>query len=312
MNAIQPANAQVVTGRAASASEEAGPAAALLKRRSSTPGRGRRLAWEALRQLPLLVMAVAVLFPLYFMVSNSLKTDGAFAASALKPATSLTLSKYQKALTTGGLGRFFLNSTIITVVSVTVATTAAALAAFAFATMRFRGRETIFRVMLPTMAIPSIVLLVPQFRLMSHLGLLNTRWSVIILYIGVMLPLSIYLFRNVFLAFPRELLDAAAIDGCGVLGTFWRVVVPASRPVIITTVLVNTVFAWNELLLALVFLQSEQQRTLVVGLTVFNSLYSLDVPELMAGMTLATIPVVAFYLFGQRYLVRGLMSGVGR
>jgi ABC-type glycerol-3-phosphate transport system permease component len=286
------------------------------QRRASArhPSRRRlgRLGVEALRQIPLLAMAVAVLFPIYFMVSNSLKTDRAFAGNALEPATSPTLSKYGHALTTAGLAHFFLNSTIITVVSVTVATTAAALAAFALATMEFRGRELIFKVMLPTMAIPSIVLLVPQFRLMVHLGLVNTRWSVIILYIGVMLPLSVYLFRNVFRAFPRELLDAATIDGCGVLGTFWRVVVPASRPVIVTTLLVNTVFAWNELLLALVFLQSQQQRTLVVGLTVFSSLYSLDVPELMAGMTLATIPIVAFYLLGQRYLIRGLMSGVGR
>jgi ABC-type glycerol-3-phosphate transport system permease component len=270
------------------------------------------IATRVLSQIPLLAMGVAVLFPLYFMVSNSFKSDGAFAANALKPATSPTLSKYASALTTGGLGRFFLNSLIITIVSVTVATLAAALAAYALGTMTFRGRETIFRVMLPTMAVPSIVLLVPQFRLMAHLGLINTRWSVIILYIGVMLPLSIYLFRNVFLAFPRELLDAAALDGCGVLATFWRVLVPASRPAVITTLLVNTVFAWNELLLALVFLQSQQQRTLVVGLTVFSSLYSLDVPELMAGMTLATIPVVVFYLFGQRFLVRGLMGGVGR
>jgi ABC-type glycerol-3-phosphate transport system permease component len=269
------------------------------------------MAGRVLRQIPLLLMAVAVLFPLYFMVSNSFKSDHAFASNALEPPTSPTLGKYRAALTTAGLGRFFLNSTIITVVSVTIATAAAALAAYALATLRFRGRETFFRVMLPTMAIPSIVLLVPQFRLMSHLGLVNTRWSVIILYIGVMLPLSIYLFRNVFLAFPTELLDAAAIDGCSVLGAFWRIVVPASRPAIVTTLLVNTVFAWNELLLALVFLQDQHQRTLVVGLTVFNSLYSLDVPELMAGMTLATIPVVAFYLFGQRYLVRGLLSGMG-
>jgi raffinose/stachyose/melibiose transport system permease protein len=268
--------------------------------------------WHVLRQLPLGLMALAVLFPLYFMVSNSLKSTHAFAADALAPATHPTLSKYASAFSSGDLGRFFVNSIVITVISTVVATTAAALAAYALGTMQFRGREAIFRVMLPAMAIPSIVLLVPQFRLMAHLDLINTRWSVIILYIGVMLPLSIYLLRNVFLAFPRELLDAAALDGCGVLSTFWRIVVPASKPVIVTTVLVNTVFAWNELLLALVFLQNEQQRTLVVGLTVFNSLYSLDVPELMAGMTLATIPMVAFYLFGQRYLVRGLMSGVGR
>ncbi len=301
-----------MSANASAAAKDPGVRRGLARPASSRGRRASRIAVEALRQAPLLAMAVAVLFPLYFMVSNSLKSDRAFASNALAPATSPTLSKYGHALSTGGLARFFLNSTIITVVSVTVATAAAALAAFALATMEFRGREWIFRIMLPTMAIPSIVLLVPQFRLMSHLGLLNTRWSVIILYIGVMLPLSMYLFRNVFLAFPRELLDAASIDGCGVLMTFWRVVVPASRPVVITTLLVNTVFAWNELLLALVFLQSQQQRTLVVGLTVFNSLYSLDVPELMAGMTIATVPVVAFYLFGQRYLVRGLMGGLGR
>lgn len=87
---------------------------------------------------------------------------------------------------------------------------------------------------------------------------------------------------------------------------------PASRPVIFTAVVVNFVFAWNELLLALVFLQNEQQRTLMVGVTVFSGLYSLDVPELMAGMTIATIPVVLVYLIGQRHLMRGLLGGIGK
>ena len=274
--------------------------------------RFRHLGTQVLAQIPLLLMGIAVLFPLYFMVANSFKSDQAFATNALSLPTSATLSKYSEAFATGGIGRFFLNSLLITVVSVTVATTVAALAAFALATMRFRGREWIFRIMLPTMSIPSIVLLTPQFKLMGHLNLLNTPWSVILLYIGVMLPLSIYLLRNVFMSFPVSLLDAAAIDGCGTLATFWRIVIPANRPAIITTVLVNSVFAWNELLIALVFLQNQTERTLVVGLTVFSSLYSLDVPELMAGMTIATLPMIAVYLFGQRYLVRGLMSGIQR
>jgi ABC-type glycerol-3-phosphate transport system permease component len=162
------------------------------------------------------------------------------------------------------------------------------------------------------MAVPSIVLLVPQFKLMSHFNLINSRWSVIILYIGIMLPMSLYLFRNFFRAFPGELLDAAAIDGLGPLQTLVRIVLPASRPVIFTAVVVNFVFAWNELLLALVFLQNEQQRTLMVGVTVFSGLYSLDVPELMAGMTIATIPVVLVYLVGQRHLMRGLLGGIGK
>jgi ABC-type glycerol-3-phosphate transport system permease component len=132
---------------------------------------------------------------------------------------------------------------------------------------------------------------------------------VIIIYIGLMLPFTVYLLRNFFASFPDELLDAAALDGAGPLTTFRRVVLPVSRPALITAIIVNFVFAWNELLIALVFLQSEGSRTLVVGLTVFRSRFSLDVPVLMAGLTLATVPVLLVYLFGQRYLVRGLLAG---
>lgn len=271
----------------------------------------RRLGRAAL-QIPLLIMAAVVLFPLYFMVANSLKNDPDFARSALNIPLHPTLSKYADAFRSANLGRFFVNSLIISVVSVVVATACAAAGAFAFAKMKFRGQETIFRILLPAMAVPSIVLLVPQFKLMSDFNLINSRWSIIILYIGIMLPMSLYLFRNFFSAFPDELLDAAALDGLGTLRTLVRIVLPSSRPVVFTAVIVNFVFAWNELLLALVFLQNEQQRTLMVGLTVFSSLYSLDVPELMAGMTIATVPVVLVYLVGQRHLMRGLLGGIGK
>jgi ABC-type glycerol-3-phosphate transport system permease component len=296
-----------------------------LARRPRRAGRGgqtsaRKMRRRRLRhgmsqivlQIPMIFMALTVLFPLYFMVANSLKTVPDFAHSALDVPSHPTLSKYSDAINSADLGRFFVNSAIISVVSVVVATACAALAAFAFAKMTFRGSETIFRLMLPTMAVPSIVLLVPQFKFMTRLDLINSRWSVIILYIGVMLPMSLYLFRNFFRTFPDELLDAAAIDGLGSMRTLLRIVLPASRPVIFTAVIINFVFAWNELVLALVFLQNEQQRTLMVGVTVFSGLYSLDVPELMAGMTIATAPVVLIYLIGQRHLMRGLLGGIGK
>ena len=284
----------------------------MAEQRASAPAAWRQRLGRALLQVPLLIMAVAVLFPLYFMVANSLKSDPSFAHSALSIPFRPTLSKYVEAIRSADLGLFFINSVIISVISVAVAVVCSAAAGFAFAKMSFPGREAIFRIMLPAMAVPSIVLLVPQFKLMSHLNLINSRWSVIILYIGIMLPMSLYLFRNFFRAFPGELLDAAAIDGLGPLQTLLRIVLPASRPVIFTAVVVNFVFAWNELLPALVFLQNEQQRTLMVGVTVFSGLYSLDVPELMAGMTIATIPVVLVYLAGQRHLMRGLLGGTGK
>lgn len=276
-----------------------------------SPGQGARVR-GVLLQLPLIAMSIAVLFPLYFMVSNSLKTDPAFAHSALAVPWRPTFAKYVDAFRSANLGRFFLNSLLISVISVVTATTCAAMGAFAFAKMEFVGREWMFRTMLPTMAVPSIVLLVPQFKLMSRLDLINSRWSVIILYVGIMLPMSLYLLRNFFAAFPNELLDAAALDGLGPFRTLIRIVLPSSRPAIFTVVIINFVFAWNELLLALVFLQNEQQRTLMVGVTVFNGLYSLDVPELMAGMTIATAPVVLVYLVGQRHLMRGLLGGIGK
>jgi ABC-type glycerol-3-phosphate transport system permease component len=292
--------------------EEAVVANRIAVRPALAPAVWRRRAGRVLLQIPLLIMAAAVMFPLYFMVANSLKSDPSFARSALSIPFRPTWSKYLEAFRSSDIGRFFFNSLAISVISVAVATVCSASAGFAFAKMTFRGRETIFRIMLPAMAIPSIVLLVPQFKLMSQLNLINSRWSVIILYIGIMLPMSLYLFRNYFRAFPGELLDAAAIDGLGPVRTLVQVVLPASRPVIFTAVIVNFVFAWNELLLALVFLQNEQQRTLMVGVTVFSGLYSLDVPKLMAGMTIATIPVVIVYLVGQRHLMRGLLGGIGK
>jgi ABC-type glycerol-3-phosphate transport system permease component len=295
----------------ATARDTATDASGRLVRRRRRRTTGRVLGRAAL-QIPLLIMAVVVLFPLYFMVANSLKSDDAFAHSALALPTDATLQKYGDAFRSANFGRFLLNSAIISILSVGTATVLAALAGFAFAKMTFRGKELIFRMMLPAMAVPSIVLLVPQFDLMTKLNLINSRWSVIILYIGIMLPLTLYLFRNFFAAFPNELLDAAVIDGLGPLRALLRIVLPASRPVVFTAVIINFVFAWNELLLALVFLQNDQQRTLMVGLTVFNGLYSLDVPKLMAAMTLATLPVVIVYLVGQRHLMRGLLGGIGK
>jgi ABC-type glycerol-3-phosphate transport system permease component len=264
---------------------------------------------SALRQVPLLLMALVVLVPLYFMVVNSFKSNDAFVASPLGLPTQFSLRAYREALAGRNVGVLFLNSAVIAVVSVTAATALGALAAFALAKLKFRGRDLAFRLMLPLMVIPPIALLVPQFKLMSAAGLVNHRASVILIYVGLMLPFTVYLLRNFFISFPDELLAAAALDGCTTFGAFRRVVLPVSMPALLTAAIVNFVFAWNELLIALVFLQSEGSRTLVVGLTVFRSRFSLDVPVLMAGLTIATLPVLLIYLFGQRYLVRGLLAG---
>jgi ABC-type glycerol-3-phosphate transport system permease component len=255
------------------------------------------------------VMTVIVLFPIYFMIVNSFKTQGNFAANELSIPKHFTLDKYVAAFNGRNFGTLFLNSLLISAASVAIASAAGAIAAYALARFRFWGRERIFSLMLPLMVLPPIVLLIPEFKLMATFGLINTRTSVVLFYAGIMLPFTIYLLRNFFVSFPDSLIDAALTDGCNQLQAFYKVVLPLALPGLITAALVNFVFAWNELLIALVFLQSEELRTLMVGVSLFKSRFTLDVPLLMAGLTISTIPIVILYLMGQRSLVEGLLSG---
>jgi ABC-type glycerol-3-phosphate transport system permease component len=131
----------------------------------------------------------------------------------------------------------------------------------------------------------------------------------ILVYIGLMLPFSIYLLTNFFRAIPVSLIEAAKIDGASDLRTFRSVVLPLSGPPLITLTIVNLLWVWNELLLALVFLQSDEKKSLMVGITGFQSRYSLSIPTIMAGMTIATLPLVIIYIFGQRHFIAGLTAG---
>jgi raffinose/stachyose/melibiose transport system permease protein len=141
------------------------------------------------------------------------------------------------------------------------------------------------------------------------LNALNTYWVAMVIYAGMMLPFSTFLLVTYFQTIPRELLEAARIDGAGSLRTLISVVLPLSRPALVTVVIVQSLWAWNEVLIALVFLQQDNLRTLMVGLTVFQSRYQLDVPLVMAGMLWATIPMLALYFAGQRFFIRGLTAG---
>jgi ABC-type glycerol-3-phosphate transport system permease component len=163
--------------------------------------------------------------------------------------------------------------------------------------------------MIPLMAIPPIVMLIPLFQTTSVFHLLNTRLSVIVIYTGIMVPFTTYMLRNFFISIPSSMTEAAIMDGAGHFQTFTAVILPLSVPALITACVVNVVWVWNELLIALVFLQSESLRTLIVGITVFKNRFTLNVPVIMAGLTIVTVPMIAFYVFGQRYLVRGLLAG---
>ncbi len=262
-----------------------------------------------LRQATLAVAALVALYPVWFMVTTAFKRNSDYLRNTYELPWPLTLSNFGDAVHGGTFFLWFKNSAILTVGAVILSTLCAMLAAFAIARMRFRGRDALLAVSTALMVVPPVVMLVPLFILFTNLQLVSTYQGVILIYAGLTLPFSVYMLTNFFRAIPHELIESALTDGATHFRVLWRVVFPLATPALVTLVVVNALWVWNELLIALVFLPSDRLKTLMVGVTVFQNKYNLNVPVTMAGMLLASLPMLGLYLFGQRFFVRGLTAG---
>jgi ABC-type glycerol-3-phosphate transport system permease component len=256
----------------------------------------------------LVVVTVLALFPVYVMVTGAFKTQSDFLAHPWSPFVRPTLDGFDAALD-DQFPTWFANTVVLSVGAVACTLALASLAGWGFAKSTFRGRDTILGVLVSLMVVPPVVLLVPLFVFGVELGMISTFRLVILIYVGLMLPFSVFMLANFFRTIPRSMIEAAIIDGASSWRVFRLIVLPLSAAPLLTLTVVNLLWVWNELLIALVFLQDDSKKTLMVGITGFQSRYSLDVPVIMAGLTLATLPIVAVYVFGQRFFVRGLVSG---
>lgn len=266
-------------------------------------------AGPLVRQGILLLAGIATLYPLFFMVSTAFKTQRQYLQSPYAFPWPLSLGNFGDAVHGGTFFLWFENSAILTLGAVVLSTVCAALAAFAIARMEFRGRNVLFALSTALMVVPPVVMLMPLFILFTNLQLVSTYQGVILIYAGLTLPFSIYMLTNFFRSIPHELLESAITDGARNFAVLWRIVLPLSAPALVTLVVVNGLWVWNELLIALVFLPSDNLKTLMVGVTVFQNKYNLNVPVTMAGMLLASVPMLLVYLFGQRFFIRGLTAG---
>jgi len=261
------------------------------------------------RQAIVLFATVLSLFPVYFMTVSAFKSKSEYIANKWGLPDSLIWNNFAVAQAGEKFFIRFANSIILTVGAVAVSLVIACLAAYAFARMNFPGKKTLFNLILSLMVVPPVVMLVPLFVSWVRWGMINTYHGTILIYTGLLLPFSIYLMTNFFRAVPREIIEAARIDGCSSFGIFQRIMMPLSAPALITLIVVNALWVWNELLIALVFMQKDDLKTLMVGISTMRSRNYLDIPVTMAGLLIATIPIVVVYMFGQRYFIRGLTGG---
>ena len=284
----------------------------------SADGRGLRLA---VRYLVLCLVALVFLFPLVFMVVSSLKPDAQLLADTgslrgFVPVGDISLDNYRDAFRRAPIGRFVLNSVLVTVVTVTLSLALCSLAAFSFVFLRWRGRAALLAVIVSTLIIPFETIAIPLLLIVSKLpwiglegveiGWLNTYRVQIIPWIAD--ALTVFLFVQYFKDLPRELVEAARVEGATWWQVYWRIVIPLSGPVIATGAILKTLKMYNEQYLwPLITVQSEAYRPVMVGLGYFFQL-NIAWGEVMAYLSLITVPVIAFYLALQRAFIASIAS----
>ncbi|HEX9372974.1 MAG TPA: carbohydrate ABC transporter permease [Roseiflexaceae bacterium] len=286
----------------------------MLDETPSTPGTHSRGGTGAhlLAYALLAGLLVTTLCPVVWMVSGSLKSDAEFYTNIWGLPAAPVWSNYREAWATGGIGRAFVNSVIVTGGAVSIVLALASLAAYAFATSRFPGSTALFYFFLLSLMIPQGVLALPIFTVVSQLGLANTRISMVLVYSAGYMGFGIFILRAYLSAIPRELRDAALIDGCSPFGAYWRVVLPLARPALAAVAIFTGLGTWNEYFLGSLLVRSRELRTLPVGLAGFVQRYTTHYPQYFAALVMMTIPVVVLYVLGQRQFQSGLTAGALR
>ncbi|MCW5851238.1 MAG: carbohydrate ABC transporter permease [Anaerolineae bacterium] len=273
---------------------------------------GRRRSRSASLRLYLLlgVYLLVVTFPFYYMGLTSLRTQrDVYNRDAMLTPANLTLANYQNVLANSRMTTWLTNSVIVALSSTSISVIIGILAGYSLARLRFLGSQTMARSVLFMYLLPSSLLFIPMFLVISNLGLTNTLWALIISYQTFNVPFCTWLLLGYFRTMPVELEDAALIDGCTRMGVLRRIVLPLAAPGIITAFIFGFTNSWNEFLFAAVMAQRTELRTIPIGLYTFQVGDVLLWGQLMAAALIATVPVVILFMFVQRYVVQGLTVG---
>ncbi len=280
-------------------------------------------AWKRVAKLIiiglLMFWLVVEVYPILFLFMTSVSTDREALNSPFTPPTSVHLENFVEVWkgvrTRQPFAVYFKNSVLVTGGTLLLLLVVASLAGYSLARGKFPGSAAVQQGFLLTLAVPIHVLLIPIFFFMTKLGLRNNLLGAILMYTTMGLPFTVYLMRAYFASFPRELEEAAMIDGCSILGAFWRVVMPMSRGAVASLAIVNVTWIWSELFFALILLKDADVRTLplaIVGYKVATMSTEMNITGQFAAMAMAVIPMMIFYFLFQRQITKGMTMGAFR
>ncbi|WP_339266335.1 carbohydrate ABC transporter permease [Paenibacillus sp. FSL K6-1330] len=273
---------------------------------STNTGKASRLAVHIL----LAVGALLMIMPFLWMISTSFKS---FADSMSVPPKWLPVEwhpdNYLRVIQTIDFGTYYLNTIIVTVGRTAGQLILCSLAAYAFASLRFPFKNAIFLALLAVLMVPSQVVMIPSFVIMREFNWLDTFYVLIVP--GIFSAFGTFLLRQFFMTLPKDLEEAAKIDGCSYFRIYWNIYLPLSKAALVSLAIFTILASWNDLLWPLIMTSSEEMRVLSIGISSFQGQHSTDYPLLMAGALMATLPIIVLFIFLQRYFIEGIaMNGI--
>ncbi|WP_234404968.1 carbohydrate ABC transporter permease [Paenibacillus bouchesdurhonensis] len=254
-----------------------------------------------------LLSSLVTLFPFLWMIATSLRTDVEIFRDPMSwIPKSLYLKNYEQVWMTIPFGQYFLNTTKLTLIITSLQVLICSMAAYAFAKLKVPFKNVIFMLFLTNIMVPWHSIMVPQFSIISKLGLYNTHSGYIL--IQIFSAFGIFLLRQFFMTLPDELNDAARIDGCNEWKIYWKIIMPLSRAALSTLIIFTFTFMWNDYLAPLIYFHDDSLKTIQLGLKLFQTEHTMDYGLLMAGTVCATIPMIIIFLIGEQYFTKGIAT----
>jgi len=268
----------------------------------------KRIFMAFLIHLFLMILVLVILLPICWLFLNSLKTNQEMFRDSIALPTVPVFQNWINAWNKG-LYNYFFSSLVTSAMALCGILILSSLLAYGLTRLDLPGKNALFLIVLGGMALSEQVALVPLFKMIQAIGLYNTRWAVVLPYISFRIPFTMFLLRSYFLGIPKELEEAAILDGATRFQIFHKIILPISKPVLASAAIVNLNFVWNEFLFANIFLESRNLITIPLGLMTFQGDLKSDYVTMLAGILIASLPMVIMYLSMQKQFVRGLTSG---
>jgi len=266
-------------------------------------------AYRAIGSVIMVLIAIISLFPFIWALISSFKTNQQILSSAFSMPTALDFSGYSVAIKIANIPNRFMNSIIISTISTAVSVILYAMSSYAFARFNFKGKSALFGLLICSLLIPTNAMIQPVFATIRFAGLYDTRTALVLVYIAFRMPMCLFILRSYFLGLPREIEEAAYVEGAGTFKTFTAIVLPMSKPALASSAVLSFIDSWNELLYAMILTSRESIRTLPLAMKHFVSQFSFNYTAMFAAMVLCMLPTVVMYILLQEQIMESMVAG---